>query len=553
MRAILTSLAVALALVAAPALADTLVDNVNGITLDKDGKLVRFSALVIDKDGRVSTGLNGKEKRPERLDFVQDGKGRTMIPGLIDAHGHVMLLGFQLMLLDLSGTKSLAEAQASIKAYAAANPDMPWIIGSGWNQETWGLGRFPTAAEIDAVVPGRPVWLGRADGHAGWANSAAIAAAKVTAATKDPVGGRIERAAAGKPAGVFVDNAMALVNDVKPKPLPRDLDRALALAQANLIELGVTTIADMGTNLPAWQAFRRAGDKGTLSVRIISYAAGIDNMVAIAGPEPTPWLYDDRLRLVGVKMLLDGALGSRGAWLNADYADAKGQRGLPMLTPSQLRNNMVRASMDGFQIAVHAIGDAANRETLDAFAEVAQIYPGDRRWRIEHAQIVNPADFGKFAATGVIASMQPVHQTSDRLMAEARLGPSRLPGAYAWRSLENAGARLAFGSDVPIESADPFAGLAAAISRTGPDGQPFGGWRPDDRVSRETALDGFTRSAAFAGFADDRLGTLMPGMRADFLLIESDPLLASPDQLRAMKPQEVWIGGRRLFVRGGKP
>jgi predicted amidohydrolase YtcJ len=548
------ALVAALATLAAPvARADTLVDNVNGVTLDKDGKLVRFSALVIGTDGRVKKLIKGSEKRPERPDFVQDGKGRTMLPGMIDAHGHVIGLGFQLMLLDLSGTKSLAEAQAAIKAYAAKNPDMPWILGRGWNQETWGLGRFPTAAEIDAVVADRPVWLERVDGHAGWANSAAIAAAKVTAATKDPSGGKIERGVGGKPIGVFVDNAAALVDAVKPKPLPRDIDRALVLAQQKLIELGVTTIADMGTTLPEWQAYRRAGDKGTLGVRIISYAGDIDNMVAIAGPEPTPWLYDDRLRMAGVKLYLDGALGSRGAWLKADYADAKGQRGLPMLTPSQLRNKMVRASMDGFQVAVHAIGDAANADALAAFGEVAQVYPGDRRWRIEHAQVIDPADFGKFAASGVIASMQPVHQTSDRTMAEARLGPARLTGAYAWKSLQNAGARLAFGSDVPVESADPFAGLATAISRTDAASQPFGGWRPDDRVSRETALDGFTRTAAFAAFAEDRLGTLMPGMRADFLLVDGDPMLSTPDQIRAMKPLEVWIGGRRQFVRGDRP
>jgi predicted amidohydrolase YtcJ len=197
---------------------------------------------------------------------------------------------------------------------------------------------------------------------------------------------------------------------------------------------------------------------------------------------------------------------------------------------------MVRASMDGFQVAVHAIGDAANADALAAFGEVAQVYPGDRRWRIEHAQVIDPADFGKFAASGVIASMQPVHQTSDRTMAEARLGPARLTGAYAWKSLQKAGA-----------------GLATAISRTDAASQPFGGWRPDDRVSRETALDGFTRTAAFAAFAEDRLGTLMPGMRADFLLVDGDPMLSTPDQIRTMKPLEVWIGGRRQFVRGDRP
>jgi len=534
---------------AVPAHADTLVDNVNGITLDKDGKVVRFTGLLIGSDGKVKQLLDRKDKRPERPDFKEDGKGRTLIPGLIDGHGHVMGLGFQLMLLDLTETSSLAEAQAAIRKYAAENPEMPWIIGRGWNQEKWGLGHFPTAADLDAIVPNRPVWLARVDGHAGWANSAAMAAAKVTATSKAPEGGRIETAG-GKPSGVFVDAAMDLIDNAKPKPLARDLDRALLLAQQKLISQGITSIADMGTSIAEWQAYRRAGDKKQLAVRILSYGGDIDNMAIIAGSEPTPWLYDDRLRMVGVKLYLDGALGSRGAWLKAPYSDAPGQKGLPLLTPAQLRNKMVRASMDKFQVAIHAIGDAANAEALDAIGDLSRDLPGERRWRIEHAQIVDPVDIPRFAELKVIASMQPVHQTSDRTMAEARLGPDRLKGAYAWRSMEKAGARLAFGSDVPVESANPFPGIAAAISRTDDAGQPIGGWRPEETVSRETALDGFTRTAAFAAFAEDRLGTLMPGMRADFVFLDADPLLASPDEIRKMVPLETWIGGYRYYKKG---
>ncbi len=546
-RALFTSLALSLAL---PAQADTLVDNVNGITLDQDGKLVRFTGLVIDKDGRVAKLLDRKDKRPERPDFREDGKGRTLIPGLIDAHGHVMGLGFSLMLLDLSGTSSLAEAQAAIRQYAADNPEVPWIIGRGWNQEKWGLGRFPTAADLDAAVADRPVWLERVDGHAGWANSAAMKTARVTATTRAPEGGRIEMEG-GQPSGIFVDAATSLIASAVPKPLARDLDRAFLLAQAKLLEEGITAIADMGTTIQDWQAYRRAGDKRQLAIRIISYGHDIDNMALIGGPGPTPWLYDDKLRMVGVKLYLDGALGSRGAWLKQPYSDAPGQKGLPLLTPAQLRNKMVRASMDKFQVAVHAIGDAANAEALDAIADLTADLPGERRWRIEHAQVIDPADIPRFQQLGVVASMQPIHQPSDRLMAEARLGPERLTGAYAWRSLEKAGVRLAFGSDVPVESANPFPAIAAAISRTDAAGQPFGGWHPEEAVSRETALDGFTRSAAFAGFADDRIGTLMPGMRADFLILESDPLLASPDEIRRMTPLETWVGGYRYYKKKG--
>ncbi|PZQ24686.1 MAG: metal-dependent hydrolase [Sphingopyxis macrogoltabida] len=545
-RGLLAALAVLT--LAAPAHADTLVDNVNGITLDESGKVVRFTGLVIDTQGKVKQLLDRKDKRPERPDFREDGKGRTLIPGLIDAHGHVMGLGFQLMLLDLSGTASLAEAQAAIRKYAADNPEMPWIIGTGWNQEKWGLGRFPTALDLDAAVADRPVWLSRVDGHAGWANTAAMNAAKITAASKAPEGGRIEMAG-GQPSGVFVDAAMALIDNAKPRPLARDLDRALLLAQQKLLEQGITTITDMGTTIAEWQSYRRAGDRKQLAIRILSYGGDIDNMALIAGGEPTPWLYDDRLRMVGVKLYLDGALGSRGAWLKAPYADAPGQTGLPLLTPAQLRNKMVRASMDKFQVAIHAIGDAANAEALGAIADLTADLPGERRWRIEHAQVIDPADIARFAQLKVVASMQPVHQASDRLMAEARLGPGRLKGAYAWRSLSNAGVRLAFGSDVPVESANPFPGLAVAISRTDAAGQPFGGWHPEEAVSREVALDGFTRTAAFAAFAEDRLGTLMPGMRADFLIVEADPLLASPDEIRRMTPLETWIGGYRYYKK----
>lgn len=543
-------LAAALAVLAAPAaIADGLIENVNGITLDKDGKVVRFTGLLIGRDGKVSQLLTPRDKAPKQLDFRHDGKGLTMLPGLIDAHGHVIGLGFAALTLDLSGTNSLEEAQAAIRGYAAKYPDRRWIIGRGWNQEKWGLGRFPTAADLDTAVADRPVWLERVDGHAGWANSRALEIAGITAATKSPAGGRIEMVD-GKPSGIFVDMASELVAKHVPAPRPVERDLALAEAQQALLKVGVTAIADMGTTVADWQSYRRAGDEGWLSVRIFGYAAGIDNMVAIAGPRPTPWLYDDKLRLGGVKLYLDGALGSRGAWLKKPYADAPGQTGLPLLVPAELRNMMVRASMDGFQTAVHAIGDAANAEAIGAVEDLAPTYTGDRRWRIEHAQIVDPADLPRLAKNGIIASMQPVHQISDRLMAEARLGPDRLAGAYAWNSILKAGGKLAFGSDVPVESPNPFHGIAAAITREDANGQPFGGWMAAERVSREQALAGFTIDAAYAAFAEGRLGSLSPGYRADFILVDTDPLLASPAQIRETKVTEAWVGGRPVYKVG---
>ncbi|MEO6041974.1 MAG: amidohydrolase, partial [Croceibacterium sp.] len=438
--------ALALALLPAPLLADTLIDNVNGLSVDRDGQVTRFAALVIDNQGRVVQVLPRGQK-PPRTDYREDGHGRTVIPGLIDAHVHVMALGLAQLSLDLSGTRSLAEALGRLAAYVAANPDRPWVVGRGWNQELWGTpgspGRFPTAADLDAVVSDRPVWLERVDGHAAWANSAALKAAGVTAATADPAGGRIERIAGSKrPAGVLVDSAMARVTDKVPPPRAADRDLALVKAQDVLARHGVTAVADMGTSLDDWMTFRRAGDVGRLQVRIMSYALTIPEMIQIGGTGPTPWLYDDRLRMGGLKLFLDGALGSRGAWLKAPYADDPKNTGNQLLAGAQLRNLMSRAAMDHFQVAVHAIGDAANAEVLSAIEELSGDYPGDRRWRIEHAQIVDPADIARFGHHGIIASMQPTHETSDRLMAVARMGEARLGGAYAWKSLSAAGARL---------------------------------------------------------------------------------------------------------------
>ena len=540
-------------LLPAPAFADTLIDNINGLSLDRNGTVTRFGAMVIDDEGKIRELVERGERAP-RADFRENGRGRTVIPGLIDAHAHVMGLGLGLLTVDLSDTRTLAEAQRKIAEYAAANPERPWIVGRGWNQEIWGLGRFPTAAELDAAVADRPVWLERVDGHAGWANTAALTVAGVTAATADPAGGRIERVAGGRePSGVFVDAAMELIGSKVPPPRATDRDVALHEAQELLVRNGVTAVADMGTSIEDWMTFRRAGDAGRLRVRIMVYADSVPAMTLIGGTGPTQWLYDDRLRLNGIKLYLDGALGSRGAALKAPYADSPGNSGLWLLNGTQLRNNMSRASMEGYQVAIHAIGDAANAEALNAIDELSGDYAGDRRWRIEHAQIVDPADIPRFGQHGVIASMQPVHQTSDRPMAEARLGPDRLAGAYAWRAIKDAGAPLAFGSDAPVEAPDPFAGLAAAVTRQDAAGQPAGGWQPQQRVTVEVALAAYTAGAAWAGFAEGRFGRLAAGERADFLVLDADPLEADPEDLRGIRVLETWIGGEKVYDASPEP
>ncbi|RIV83202.1 amidohydrolase [Aurantiacibacter xanthus] len=548
MKRLLLASAIALALAPSPALADTLFENVDGISITPEGKVKRFAAMVVNDEGRITELLDFGDGPEGKVDYLEDMKGAHVVPGFIDSHAHVMGLGLGTMTLDLSQTRSLEEALALIADYAAKYPERPWLLGHGWNQEQWGLGRYPTAAELDAVVGDRPVWLSRIDGHAGWANSAALAAAEITAQTRDPAGGRILRLGNGRqPAGVLIDAAMAPVDQAVPPPLPEDREQALFAAQKIFFEHGITAVADMGTSLADWMSYRRAGDAGWLQMRIMAYAGDLEEMLLIGGTGPTLWLYDDKLRMGGIKVWLDGALGSRGARLKTGYADDPANLGIDVTSGTQLRNIMSRAALDDFQVAIHAIGDAANDEALAAIDELAAEYPGERRWRIEHAQIVDPADIARFGQHGVIASMQPVHMASDRLMAEVRVGPDRLAGAYAWRSLADAGALLAFGSDAPVEPVDVLAGLATAISRQDAAGEPAGGWMPEQRVTREQALAAYTAAGAYAGYAEGRFGSLQVGERADFVVLDNDPLLTSPEELRTTRVLQTWVAGRRVF------
>lgn len=533
---------------AAPARADVLVDNVNGLTLDAKGGVERFTGILIGDDGRIEQVLQRSDKRPAKVDYKLDGKGRVLLPGMIDSHAEVMELGFAQLTLDLSSSRSLDEALSRIAAYAAAHPDRPWVLGRGWNAEAWGLARLPTAAELDTAVGDRPVWLLRGDGAAGWANSAALAASGVSAATKDPAGGRIERvAASGRPAGVLSGTALALVQARVPSPRPEDRDLALSEAQTILLGRGVTTVADMGTTIEDWQAYRRAGDLDRLRIRIVAYAEDVDDMALIGGPGPSPWLYDDRLRLNGLNLVLDGPLAARGAALKAPYADAPAVTGTERLGGTQLRNLMSRAAIDNFQVAVDASGDAAVASVLDAIDELADTYGGDRRWRIEQLQAVDPVDLARLAKNGVIASVQPLQIDGATGMAEARLGPERLARAWPWNALARSGASLVFGSGAPADASAPLAALAVAVTRQGTDGQPFGGWQAQERVLRETALAALTAEGARALFAEGRFGRIARGQRADFILVDRDPTLATPDELRAMRVLATWVGGKPVF------
>jgi hypothetical protein len=535
-----------------PITPEGLVDNVNGYTIDAQGQLEHFSGLLIGKDGRVAKLLHDGDARPGRPEYRLDGGHRTLLPGLIDAHGHVSGLGFQALSLDLTETSSLEDAQHKLQRYIAEHDAPAWIRGGGWNQEKWKLGRFPTAADLDPFTGDRPAILERVDGHAILVNSAALKAAGITARTPDPAGGRIERDAKGNPSGMFVDAARRLVEKAAPAPLPRERDAAVAKAQEILIADGVTATCDMGTSVEDWESLRRLGDGNRLRVRITSYGLGVDTALTIAGSQPTSWLYDGRLRMVGVKLFADGALGSRGAWLKQPYTDMPSTRGLQFMDDAKLKNLMSRAAMDGFQVAVHAIGDAANAQVLDAIEELAQTYTGDRRWRIEHAQIIDAADLPRFAKYGTIASMQPTHATSDHLMAIKRLGPERMKGAYAEKTMLDEHVPLAFGSDYPVEDPNPFPGMADAVTREDAAGDPPGGFLPDQKITLIQALAAFTTGAAYAAKAEDRIGSLEPGHDADFILLDRDPFQVDSKSLRDTKVLETWIGGVRVWVRKGQ-
>ena len=535
-----TALALGALLLASAANAVTIVENINGIQVGPDGKLQHFGSFVIGDDGRVTQVMANPTPRMKRFDHMINGEGRTVLPGLIDAHGHVSELGFAALSLDVTGTRSIGEMQQRLRDYAAAHPEARWIVGRGWNQELWSEKRFPTAADLDAAVSDRPVVLERVDGHAVVANSAAIKAAGVTPATPAPHGGEIHD-------GLFVDNAMDLVNKAIPVPTPAEQDQALAKAQEILLGYGITGVGAMSTSIASWDAMRRAGEAGTLNVRLMAYLDDVKSMAAV--PHPTSWLDGDRLRAVGIKLYADGALGSRGAWLKQPYVDRPDTRGLQFHSDSEMLKLADTAAAAGFQVATHAIGDAANAQIITVYEQLSKKYGRDRRWRIEHFQIVDPVDIPRLAPAGIIASMQPTHQTSDRLMAEARLGPGRLAGAYAWQTVLKSGARLAFGSDFPVESPNPFPGLAAGISRQDMSGQPPGGWIPAERLSLAQDLDAFTRGAAYAGFAEDKIGALEPGKYADFIVVDRDPTKVDPISLGNTQVLETWVGGKKVWER----
>jgi len=537
MRTIL--LAITAALLAGSAQATTLITNANGIQSDDKGAITRFDGFLIGDDGKVAAVLMKGDPRPAATTVVDVG-GRTVLPGLIDAHGHVIGLGQALVFLDLTTAASLDDLKQKLRVYAAANPGAARIIGRGWNQELWPVKAFPTAADLDSVVTDRAVVLYRVDGHALVANSEAMELAGVTPATVAPSGGRIEN-------GLFVDAAQELIERKIPEPSEADYDAALARVQETLLKVGLTGVHDMGTSIDGWNAMRRAGEKGTLKLRITSYAAGLPAWRIINEGAPTGWEFGDRLALLGAKLYADGALGSRGAFLKRPYADQPENRGLVQIGADEMLKLADEVANGRGQMAIHAIGDAGNEQVITVLEKISVKYGRFHRSRIEHLQIADPKDLPRLKPAGIVASMQPTHQTSDRTMAEARLGPDRLGGAYAWASILKLGVPLAFGSDFPVESPDPFPGLMAAVSRQDLQGEPPGGWRAQEKITLGQALHAFTRGAAYAGFTEKTMGAIEPGKWADFIIVDRDPTAVTPQSLGRTMVLETWVGGEKMF------
>jgi hypothetical protein len=461
---------------------------------------------------------------------VIDIGGATAFPGFTDAHVHLTGVGLAAMLLDLVGTASIAELQQRLRDYAAAHAQGP-IVGRGWIETHWPEHRFPTRTDLDAIVTDRPVVLERIDGHAAVANSAALAAAHIDANTRDPDGGRIERDRGGAATGMLIDNAVGLVQGSLPGPTPAMQRQALLQAAELYARRGWTGVANMSTSAAEAAFFDELAQGDELPLHADIYLTPDD-----AGPVLERGPYADASGLVrtrGVKLYMDGALGSRGAALLAPYGDAHSS-GL-LLTPiEQMRDLMRRARVKNAQVATHAIGDRGNRLTLDAYRDTFGDAPDAlraARWRIEHAQVISPQDLPRFAAMGVIASMQPSHAISDLYFAPARLGPSRLAGAYAWKPLLDSGAVICAGSDAPVEKGDPLVEFYAAFYRHALDGFAGPDWHLENAVSRAQALHMLTAAPAFAAFAEEDRGTLEVGKRADISVFSTDLMQAEPSAI----------------------
>jgi predicted amidohydrolase YtcJ len=486
---------------------------------------------------------------------VIDLNGATVVPGIVDAHAHLLGLGNMLQRVNLAGSKSYDEVIARVKAWAKDVRPGEWIQGRGWDQNRWPTKQFPTHEVLSRAFPNNPVVLGRIDGHALLANARAMELAHVTAATVDPSGGRVVRLPTGAPSGVFVDNAMSLINRAIPAATRADTRKAIIAAITEANRWGLTGIHDPGEDaetIDIYEELAKAGNYNLRNYVMLSDPGEAGSAAALRNPYiqrgPQSALYDGHLWIRAIKLYADGALGSRGAALLAPYSDEPGNSGLLVSRPEHIQAWAETALRLGFQVNVHAIGDRGNRIVLDAFDSALKKTPkADHRFRIEHAQVLSPEDIPRFAKLGVIPSMQATHQTSDMRWAEARVGPQRIRGAYAWRSLLNTGVVIPNGTDFPVEEVNPILTFHAAVTRQDPTNWPTGGWYPEQKMTREEALQSMTIWPAYAGFQESILGSLTPGKYADFVVLDRDIMHVPDAEILGTRVISTWIGGKRVY------
>ncbi|HJU74994.1 MAG TPA: amidohydrolase family protein [Gemmatimonadaceae bacterium] len=531
--------------------ADLIVTNARIYTVDAnrpfvEAMVVAGGKVVFTGPARAALTYRGTTTR------ILDAQGQTVIPGMIDAHVHLLGLGTALRTVDLVGTTSYDQVIQRVAARAAQLAPGTWITGRGWDQNDWGDTRFPSHDALTRAVPNHPVYLTRVDGHAALVNAAAMKAANLVAASQDPSGGRIVRGASNEPTGVLVDRAMGLVGRVIP-PLSKDEQRAATLAAIRETnKWGLTGVHDAGVGKDVIDVFEELAKAGQYSLRnyimVANNDAAIDHYLS-RGPQSG--LYDGRLWIRAIKISADGALGSRGAALIEPYTDEPANRGLIIIPEGRVKAVALKALPKGFQVNVHAIGDRANRVVLDEMEAALRDVPvPDHRFRIEHAQIVHSDDIPRFAQLGVIPSMQASHQTSDMYWAGNRIGPFRLLGAYAWRSLLSSGVVIPNGSDFPVEKVNPLISFHSAVARQDEKDWPEGGWFPEQRMTREEALKSMTLWPAYAAFMEKEVGSLEPGKLADFVILDQDIMRVPNELILRTRVVATYLGGKPVYERG---
>ena len=520
--------------------ADLLVTHAHVYTADS---LFSVADAFVVKDGKfLAVGQTKQLSDEYEADSTVDLGGQPVYPGFYDPHAHFLGLGQVLNQADLVGAASYDEVIDRLKTFRQKHPDALWLVGRGWDQNDWPEKTFPTKEKLDAAFPNVPVALTRVDGHALLINSKALRLAQVTAGSKLP-GGEIVLQA-GKPTGVLVDNAMQLIKRVIPQPDLTDKARMLLEAQKACVALGLTTISDAGINRDEINLIDSLQKAGKLKIRdyaMISLGESNLDYFLKRGPFQT-----DRLTVRSFKLYADGALGSRGACLRRPYSDRPETGGFLLLSPSELARVTKLLYSSTFQANTHCIGDSANHLMLDLYGTLLKS-KNNRRWRIEHAQVITPDDFWKFGRYSIIPSVQPTHATSDMYWATDRLGKIRVKGAYAFNDLMKQNNLIAFGSDFPVEAVNPLFGFHAAVARQDAKNFPSGGYQMENAVDRKSALLAMTRWAAYACFEDHLRGSIAPGKQADFVLLDRDIMTAPNPQLRQTKVKQTWIGGERVY------